>query len=650
MKDLKTSDVSAVVGLCNDTEWYRKLRQILTANGETPNINLSVVIPYYKRPITLKQTLYSFLKSSYDLSKVEFVIADDGSDHVNRPNLEEYIELGLDVKYVWQQDLGFRLSAVRNLGVACASYDNIIILDCDLVVSKDFLLEHAWPLSISSNMISVGLRESRVYDSTNLEPFKTANPADLGKFESEDWRLKSWIDKVPNFELSDECWRMCSGGNIGFHRSLFERVGNFSERFTFWGGEDLEWAYRAHKQGAYFLVNRDAYAYHFEAKSSEFQINRSADVSAKDSLLKELVPVRKHEHLSTEGEVPYVSVFITHYNKAQYLKQAIESVPKATKYRYEIVIVDDGSDDNYVEAIDTLPPKLRSKVVVHGREHKGAEQTYADCLNLCRGEYIAQLDADDVLLPGGIDALVDALRGSVCDIAYGKYKKFDKDIQKLTDGWVYPLCDRFNSLFVGMHTHPLRVFRSRALNRQHGFRSLGLTAAVDFSLYSQMLLSSVGIFVDKETYLYRQVPTSLTVVKSASQTQNTKDVVISNLEKMTRSYVNAYTLSENGSKNYQIRIAEDVAQLVCVDHLGLHTETLSNLITRDPHSFTNPKLVRIQNQLGARILKMVDAHTRLEFEVRMESSEYVRYYREAVKRGTPLAKSIETSHAVYDLK
>ena len=40
-------------------------------------------------------------------------------------------------------------------------------------------------------------------------------------------------------------WRLCSR-NLGFHKSLFNKVGEFNELFQFWGGEDNEWAYRAY--------------------------------------------------------------------------------------------------------------------------------------------------------------------------------------------------------------------------------------------------------------------------------------------------------------------------------------------------------------------------------------------------------------------
>ncbi|MHA1962010.1 MAG: glycosyltransferase family 2 protein [Candidatus Thorarchaeota archaeon] len=633
MDTLKPEQISQVVGLCNDTEWYSQIRRTLESRSVQPEINLSVIIPYYKRPLTLRQTLLSFLQSSYDLSLVEFIIVDDGSDNANRPDIQAYSDLGLNVKYAWQPDLGFRLSAARNLGLGCASYDNVIIVDCDLVVSKDFLLEHAWPLSISTNIVSIGLRENRVYPDKNTEVFKKKDPASIGTFERNDWRLEAWIDKVPNFEISDTCWQMSSGGNIGFHKSLIERAGNFEERFTFWGGEDLEWAYRAFKSGAYFLINRGAYAYHFESKPSEFQVPRDSSTSEKESLLKDLVPVRKPAYMSAEGEVPYISVFMTLYNKAEHLKEAIESIAKATKFRYEVIVVDDGSSDNCLDVLNSLKPHLKSKVSVHSRRHEGAEQTYIDCLKRCRGEFIAQLDADDILLPGSIDTLVHAIEDSISDVAYGKYKRFAEGQKQHSEGWVHPICDRHLSIFEGMHTHPLRVFRRRALGRVGGFRALNLTAAVDFSLYSQLLLASCGVFVDEYTYLYRSLPTSLSAARSEHQTRNTRDVIEDNVKRMILpTHVCRYAISEHGTKRYQISVDHSVDRLIYLDHLKLRKSEFSELIARNPSAFIHPKVLKAQSEAQMRRVKIQDKVTGLQFEVSMTPTEFVRYYKECLKK------------------
>lgn len=590
---LERSRMSPVVGACNDTTWYSVLREDLESQGVQPRISLSVVIPYFERVSTLRQTLYSFVQSTYDLRLVEFVIVDDGSRFDHRPDISEYEDLGLRVRYLWQPNLGFRLSAARNLGISHASYDNIILLDCDLAVSPGFLSEHAWPLYISSNIVSIGLRESRVYGGADVDLFKTSDIADIGDFVEGDWRLRNWIDRYPNYTLSDQCWRLCSGGNIGFNRSIFERAGGFSEQFVFWGGEDLEWAYRVSKSGVYFHVNRKAYAYHFESRPGEYQVSRTCHVAEKDNLLRDLVPSAKPEYRGSGGDVPYVSVFVTLFNKSPYLRDALMSVGSATRWRHEIVIVDDGSVDDYAPVVASLPADVRSRIRLHSREHAGVEHTYRDCLSLCRGEFIAQLDADDILESGCIDTLIEVLEGSPYDLAYGKYRKFSDPHTEMEPGWAHPICDRFKSIVMGMYTHPLRVFRSRALARQGGFREVGLEAAVDFSLYSQLLLSCNGVFVDSSTYLYRQVASSLTCAKPDAQIQNTRHVIEANLSAMN---LGEYSIVDIAPREYEVMVSAQAPLLVYVDHLGLRAG-LGTRIVSDPKRYINASL---RNVVGRR--------------------------------------------------
>jgi len=443
---------------------------------------------------------------------------------------------------------------------------------------------------------------------------------------------------------------MSSGGNIGFHKSILERAGGFSERFTFWGGEDLEWGYRAFKSGAYFLINRGAYAYHFESKPTEFQVDRDEGSSEKEDLLRQLVPVRKPAYMRVDGEMPYVSVFMTLYNKAEHLREAILSVDKATKYRYEIVVVDDGSSDDYSHVLDELPTQIKAKVVVHERKHEGAEKTYQDCLNLCRGEFIAQLDADDLLIPGSIDRLIDTLDGSIADVAYGKYKKFSTNPKKTQEGWTHPICDRYLSIYKGMHTHPLRVFRARALRRVGGFRTLNIKAAVDFSLYSQVLLASCGIFVDEDTYLYRHVNTSLSASKPDAQTRNTRDVVEDNIKLMISTREGGgYSLAERGSKCYEIAIDPHVKHLVYLNHLGLNDPEYLNWIANNPADFIHPKMLRAQANLQIRLVKIRDKVTNLEFDVKMGPSDFARYYKESLKKSSSNVPSHAAQVKIKDL-
>ena len=548
-------------GIANCTDWVLEDKVYSTQEKDLPEV--SIVIPYFRRPVTILQTLYSITRLNYDLSKLDIIIVDDGSPIEDRPTLGPLCDI-LRIRYLFQRDEGYRVSAARNLGIRHALSDYIIILDCDLVVLPEFLNQHLNVLMQSLSLISVGLRDS-YSASDELQPsdFSKHSPNDLDlMFGHSDWRLGKVKDEN-GYISSNACWRLCSGGNLGFHKSLFDKVGGFNELFSFWGGEDNEWAYRAYKKGAYFHIQDKVLAYHVECRNYEFQIQRSADLEKRDILLKNLVPVF-NRHEKEPGDIPYVSIFVTNYKKLEYLEECLLSVPKSTSYRFEIVIVND-SECKVSEVVDKLPQDLADKVVVEDNNvHLGAELSFKKAIDLCRGEFIAQLDADDYLLPNAIDMLVHKLNRCDSDIAYSKHKVLKDGI--LEDGWVSRDSTREMRLLSGMYYHPLRVFRARAIHRVGGMRILGLEGAVDFSLYSQMELACKSIFCNVYTYVYRQVKNSISNTHFSAQIEGVRKVVEDNARLL--STTQDFTITQVKERLYSVKFRDHDA-VEYIKHLDL---------------------------------------------------------------------------------
>lgn len=490
---------------------------------------VSIIVPYYRRPLTLRQTLFSLVNQTHDMSKVEIIIVDDGSPPSERPDISR-IDSSLNCKVLWQQDKGYRLSKARNLGIAYAEHENIILLDCDLAVSPNFITRHLRAISADTYTISVGLRDSRcVEPNFDASEFGHKDPSQIGEFLKLDWRVVTHFQNDYSYARSSSAWTLCSGGNVAFKKSAYLDIGPYDERFVFWGGEDTEWAYRAYKKGYYFDIDFDVNSYHFESRESEHQTDRYLELDRKNLLLRELVPAFESGYLHRDGEVPYVSVFVTHFNKLDYLTEALSSVPKATCTRFEIVLVDDCSDCTESEIRSKIPTDIEPYVnFVRLDCHVGAESCYAHALSLCKGEFIAQLDADDYLLPGAIDILIDRLKDTDTDIVYSKYKILEDG--DLRDGWSCADSTRDMRLLSGMYYHPLRVFRSRVLCRAGGMRILGLSGGIDFSLYSQLEIVGEATFCDIYTYVYRQVDSSISSTNLEGQISGVETVVKANAE------------------------------------------------------------------------------------------------------------------------
>jgi glycosyltransferase involved in cell wall biosynthesis len=106
-----------------------------------------------------------------------------------------------------------------------------------------------------------------------------------------------------------------------------------------------------------------------------------------------------------QSSAPLVSVIIPTYNHAQYVSQAIRSVLNQDYDQYEIVVVDDGSEDNTPEVVAQFGDRVR----YIWQENKGLPGARNTGIRAARGDFIALLDSDDTWLPGFLSATVARL-------------------------------------------------------------------------------------------------------------------------------------------------------------------------------------------------------------------------------------------------
>jgi glycosyltransferase involved in cell wall biosynthesis len=91
------------------------------------------------------------------------------------------------------------------------------------------------------------------------------------------------------------------------------------------------------------------------------------------------------------------SVLIPVYNKASFVKEAVESVLKGTYPEFEIICVDDKSTDHSLTALRSIAdPRVR---IIELTENRGPAGAANAGLEACTGEYIVRLDADDIAVP-----------------------------------------------------------------------------------------------------------------------------------------------------------------------------------------------------------------------------------------------------------
>ncbi|MGD9536746.1 MAG: glycosyltransferase family 2 protein [Alphaproteobacteria bacterium] len=111
------------------------------------------------------------------------------------------------------------------------------------------------------------------------------------------------------------------------------------------------------------------------------------------------------EPASTAAHDPTVSVIIPVYRHAAELPQAVASALGQDHAPIELIVVDDGPDDDVARWVEQrADPKLR--LIRHERNQGAAAARNTGVAN-ARGNYVAFLDADDEWLPGKLRRQVD---------------------------------------------------------------------------------------------------------------------------------------------------------------------------------------------------------------------------------------------------
>ena len=118
------------------------------------------------------------------------------------------------------------------------------------------------------------------------------------------------------------------------------------------------------------------------------------------------------------GPHPQVSVIIPTYNEVRNVKLLIESLLQLdVPHELEIVVVDDGSTDGTIEAIEELMAHYpRIKLLIR-RGKMGLGSAYKDGLKIASGYLVVQMDGDLSHRPSELPKLLDAL--AEADLAIG---------------------------------------------------------------------------------------------------------------------------------------------------------------------------------------------------------------------------------------
>ena len=210
---------------------------------------------------------------------------------------------------------------------------------------------------------------------------------------------------------------------------------------------------------------------------------------------------------------PKISVCMPMFNASRYLRECIDSILAQTFTDFELLIADDGSSDNSVEIVESYTdPRIR----LIRRPHDYIA-TLNCLLSEARGEYIARMDADDVMLPNRLQLQVDYMDANPeVDVLGGGIIVFGDGLEsQLNCIETVSMIEMIDSCALA---HPTVMMRRSTLKKNSWRYNRDYAYAEDYELWIRMLKSGACIHNLSEPLIrYRRSSDQISAIHSSLQ-------------------------------------------------------------------------------------------------------------------------------------
>ena len=236
---------------------------------------ISVIVPTYNRKSLLKETLDSLSLQSVSKEEFEVIIIDDGSNDGTNELIDEYSHI-LDLKYIYQENNGFRVGLARNKGAKISQGSLLIFLDSGIILETKALEKYIE--RYSSNFEKIAISGNILgFDDFN-ENEKKLNSLHLTGLSSDE-SVKKLLDhnlldrrypifKKYGFDMENwnAPWILFWSGHISMRKVDFNELGGFDISFDGWGYEDIDLGIRFFLSGGKIVFDEKIYSIHLPHK------------------------------------------------------------------------------------------------------------------------------------------------------------------------------------------------------------------------------------------------------------------------------------------------------------------------------------------------------------------------------------------------
>ena len=127
-----------------------------------------------------------------------------------------------------------------------------------------------------------------------------------------------------------------------------------------------------------------------------------------------------------------ISIAMTTFNGENYLREQLDSILAQTIHDFELVVCDDSSTDGTWNILKEYKNADSRISLYQNEKNLGVKKNFEKAMSLCKGEYIALSDQDDIWMPNHLEVLYNGMGDKLMSCGYNQL--VDGDNRELLAG------------------------------------------------------------------------------------------------------------------------------------------------------------------------------------------------------------------------
>ncbi len=222
---------------------------------------------------------------------------------------------------------------------------------------------------------------------------------------------------------------------------------------------------------------------------------------------------------------PLVTIVTPYYNRADFLKETLQSLQAQTIVDWEAILWNDGSTDNSLDIVEEMARK-DSRFRIFGDERLGLASALVQACAKGRGRYLGLLDSDDLLEPTALEETTSILESRPeFGMVYTDHVVIDSNGQRRGLGRRCQIPYSKDRMLLDFMTFHLRLIRVDVFNQVGGF-DVSYPLAMDYDLCLRLSEVTEIEHLHKPLYRYRVHRESISQQKRLEQIRCSHEAVL----------------------------------------------------------------------------------------------------------------------------